>query len=125
MNGKLRIVAGSTLQREIAIPEAGLLFGRAGTVDVSVQHPSVSRRHCLVWSEYGQLLIRDLGSTNGTYINDERVSCSTLTAGDELQVGPVVFQYQNAANLTASDDGLTDLFASDQVDPHLSVLTEG
>lgn len=68
---------------------------RSGIVDVG-RHPdsaiclddvTVSRRHARIDNDNGQYRIEDLGSLNGTYINQQRIDSETLRHGDELQIG--------------------------------------
>lgn len=62
-------------------------FGRAADVTVQVTNLLVSRQHCQVAVKDDQLVIRDLGSVNGTLLNGERVDEAPLSSGDTLQVG--------------------------------------
>jgi pSer/pThr/pTyr-binding forkhead associated (FHA) protein len=47
----------------------------------------VSRRHCEITSENSRFIVRDVGSLNGTYVNQKRVDMIELTQGDDLQIG--------------------------------------
>jgi len=72
-------------------------LGRDKANDVSILDGKVSRLHCeIVVSKSGtgieQICIRDLDSTNGTYVNGESVTQATLKAGDKIQVGDTVLQ---------------------------------
>jgi len=61
------------------------LVGRKrGLCDVIVDHGSVSKVHCVLAKTDGLLFLRDLGSTNGTRVNGQRVSRGALLPGDEL-----------------------------------------
>jgi pSer/pThr/pTyr-binding forkhead associated (FHA) protein len=53
--------------------------------------PTVSRRHCEFLLEDDGVAVRDLGSANGTFINELRVQEKGLKPGDRLSVGPVIF----------------------------------
>jgi len=67
-------------------------IGRATGADFIVDAALVSRVHCRVSAlAGGELEIRDLESTNGTYVNGERIETARLTSGDRLQVGRVEF----------------------------------
>jgi len=72
-----------------------LLVGRQGgpaDAGLSLDHPTISLRHAVVLSDAGGLTVRDLGSTNGTFVNDARVRTSqVLRDGDKLRVGPFAF----------------------------------
>jgi pSer/pThr/pTyr-binding forkhead associated (FHA) protein len=65
-------------------------IGRATGADFIVDAPLVSRVHCrLTVLPDGDLEVRDLDSTNGTFVNGERVERARLTSGDRLRVGRV------------------------------------
>jgi len=68
-----------------------LTFGRDINCDITVGDPLVSRRHCEVALVNDRVHIRDLGSSNATFVNGEPVSEAELTAGDEVAVGSAVF----------------------------------
>jgi len=71
-------------------------IGRAPGVQFIVDAPLVSRVHCrLTLSQEGALLVEDLGSTNGTYVNEQRVEHPTpLQPTDTLKVGRVAFSIE-------------------------------
>jgi pSer/pThr/pTyr-binding forkhead associated (FHA) protein len=69
-------------------PGATKTLGRAPQADFIVEATLVSRLHCrLVANGNDGLEVEDLGSTNGTYVNGQRVQRATLSAGDRLRVG--------------------------------------
>jgi predicted component of type VI protein secretion system len=55
-------------------------------------HPLVSRQHCELFETNGRLMVRDLGSLNGTFVNNERISEAALPPGELLTVGAVTFR---------------------------------
>lgn len=64
--------------------------GRASRADFVVDAPLVSRLHCRLTAEVdGTLLVEDLGSTNGTFVNGERVASRGIRHGDRIGVGRV------------------------------------
>jgi pSer/pThr/pTyr-binding forkhead associated (FHA) protein len=72
------------------LPGAVRTLGRATGADFSVDGALVSRVHCrLVALPDGTLEVRDLESTNGTFVNGQRVQTATLASGDRLKVGRV------------------------------------
>ena len=70
------------------------LIGRGSDCDLRVPVLSVSRKHCELTVNDAGASIRDLGSSNGTYVNNERVDQQALQAGDRLVVGPIAFTVQ-------------------------------
>ena len=70
-------------------------IGRAPRADFVVDAPLVSRLHCRVTATDGAVEVVDLDSTNGTYINDERVKSGCIKNGDRLRVGRVEFRVES------------------------------
>jgi pSer/pThr/pTyr-binding forkhead associated (FHA) protein len=69
--------------------ENRLTIGRAPESDIHLPDPSVSWRHALVYVEDGKAVLEDLGSSNGTYLNEMRVDKALLSSGDTLRLGKV------------------------------------
>ncbi len=70
-----------------------LVIGRAGDCDLPLQDTYLSSHHARFSSDDGELLVEDLGSTNGTYVNQELIAHRTkLDRGDIVQVGGVLFE---------------------------------
>lgn len=67
------------------------LFGRDEDCDVRLDHKSVSKLHCVIVKTDGVLLLRDLGSTNGTRVNGQRVRRAALLPNDILAVANVKY----------------------------------
>jgi len=70
------------------------IIGRREDCDLRIPLGDISRKHCRLIKDGDDIRVEDLGSSNGTYRNGTRVQQSELTAGDTLQVGPVVFVLQ-------------------------------
>lgn len=70
--------------------------GRAPRADFVVDAPLVSRLHCRLTLQDGGLLVEDLDSTNGTFVNGIRVQRTLMTTGDTLKVGRVEFALRHA-----------------------------
>ena len=75
-----------------------LIVGRAPTSDIPVIDPTISRRHAEVESTDAGVIVRDLGSSNGTFLNGTRVESASLNAGDVVTFGKVGFRLQHTAN---------------------------
>src|SRR6202167_4131242 len=68
------------------------LVGRDEDCDVRLDHKSISKLHCVIVKTDGLLLIRDLGSTNGTRVNGQRVRRAALLPNDTLGIANLKFQ---------------------------------
>jgi len=94
MDVQLKVMKGKPRGHCLRFGPGEFVFGRGPECHVRPNSELVSRQHCLlkVWAG-GQLLVRDLGSANGTLVNGSRVVGErVLNDGDTLQVGPVVLQ---------------------------------
>jgi hypothetical protein len=80
-----------------------LILGReAGSADLVLDDPGVSRRHARVLPENGGVIVEDLGSSNGTYVNGQRISGPIeVGAGDEVQLGATVLGVEGGKTATA------------------------
>lgn len=68
------------------------LVGRNEDCDLYIDHKSVSKQHCVLVKTEGLVLVRDLGSTNGTRVNGQRVRRAALLPNDNLAIAN--FKYQ-------------------------------
>lgn len=85
------IEGGPVTERQVfAQPE--VMLGRSASSEFTVPDETVSSRHARLSYHHKQWWIEDLNSTNGTFLNDERVGVPTvIVPGDELRVGNVIF----------------------------------
>ncbi|HZL37349.1 MAG TPA: FHA domain-containing protein [Tepidisphaeraceae bacterium] len=81
-------------RRSFSITRDMTVVGRREDCDLRIPLGDVSRKHCRLVRDSDMLRLEDLGSSNGTYLNGQRVQESLLTPGDSIQVGPVVFVLQ-------------------------------
>src|SRR5688500_1826988 len=80
--------------------DQGTTIGREGC-DITLGDPDVSRRHAEIQVSNGDILINDLGSTNGTFVNGERIDQPrSLRDGDEVRIGAVVWRLRAPAGAT-------------------------
>ncbi|MCP4375513.1 MAG: FHA domain-containing protein [bacterium] len=70
------------------------VIGRGEACELQIPLLNVSRRHCELRLEQGTIRVKDLASSNGTYLNNQRINEDTLSAGDRLAIGPIVFTVQ-------------------------------
>jgi diguanylate cyclase (GGDEF)-like protein len=114
---------GPDLGKRYDLKGNSIAVGRDPASDIFIDEDTVSRRHARIEKRDGQALVVDLGSTNGTYLNDARIqpyATVSLAEGDRLKVGRSIFKYL-AGNVIetlyyeeihkmAITDGLTGLF---------------
>ena len=87
---RLEIQTDHQTPRVSAFSQPQVLLGRDPACDVSLTDASVSARHALLSFHHGQWWLDDLGSSNGTLLNHEKLETATvLTAGDEIECGRV------------------------------------
>ena len=95
MEVKLIVAGGKQAGKEIPVPGPKFLIGRAEDCQLRPQSDLVSRHHCAIVLAEGEVSIKDLGSRNGTFVNDQRVEAErVLKTGDKLKVGPLEFEVQ-------------------------------
>jgi predicted component of type VI protein secretion system len=68
------------------------VVGRKEDCDLRLEHKSVSKMHCVIVKTDGLLLLRDLGSTNGTRVNGQRVRRAALLPNDQLSIANYKFR---------------------------------
>jgi hypothetical protein len=96
----LRATAGSLAGQQITLPEGTHRFGKAPQEKPGVRairiadDPFLSREHAELRLSGDQVGLNDLGSTNGTCVNGQRVSQAILHDGDELRLGECVFRVE-------------------------------
>jgi pSer/pThr/pTyr-binding forkhead associated (FHA) protein len=71
---------------DILVERRNVLIGRHPACDARIDSLRVSRHHCILAQEDGELTVRDLGSTNGIRINGMRIEVGRLQPGDELSI---------------------------------------
>jgi diguanylate cyclase (GGDEF)-like protein len=117
---QLVVIFGADLGRRIEVGQRSIEIGRAPTCDIPIDHESVSRRHARVLRKGTAYWVEDLGSTNGTFLNDGRVAAHDLAQGDQLKIGRTIFKFMTGSKLEASYheeiyrlmtfDGLTQIY---------------
>ncbi len=87
----------------IPLEKAIVLIGRQSDCDVSLTlSRKISRKHCCIAQVDNRFVVRDLGSTNGVFLNGTRIRKeATLSVGDDLMIGDVRFRVQNEARIAS------------------------
>lgn len=95
LEAKLIVARGSSRGREIPLPLTILTIGRARQCHLRPHCSLVSRFHCAVARWAGKVVVRDLRSANGTFVNGRRVEGEVrVSDGDTLRVGTLVFTFR-------------------------------
>jgi pSer/pThr/pTyr-binding forkhead associated (FHA) protein len=92
---RLVLAVGSQAGTEASLKDGYYMIGRHEECQIRPKSRSVSRRHCLLYSMNSQIQVRDLDSSSGTKVNQQRLEGSQwvlLNDGDELRCGKVVFR---------------------------------
>ena len=90
---ELIIRSGKHEGKRLTIPNHDTLIGRGEECQVRLASADVSKLHCLLRVTPDGMTVRDLGSRNGTFVNDVPALLETpLRPGDRLRVGPMIFQ---------------------------------
>ncbi len=116
----LIIIYGPDLGKRIALGTGAIEAGRSTKCDISIDQESVSRHHARIFWDGSAYRIRDLGSTNGTFLNDVPVTDHVLSDGDQIKIGRTILKFMTGTNIEASYheeiyrmmtyDGLTQIF---------------
>jgi len=93
---RLRLKFESQILREIPIGSRPLTIGRAPDNDLHIDNLAVSDHHARLYAEGDRMVIEDLNSLNGTYVNDVRIERTTLRDGDTIQIGKHQLQLDTA-----------------------------
>ncbi|MBK7404949.1 MAG: FHA domain-containing protein [Phycisphaerales bacterium] len=78
-------------QQSVTLKGGRLVFGRQDDCQIRIPSAQISRHHCEVVSGASGVRIRDLGSSNGTYVNGRKVEDAELDAGDVIAIGSLLF----------------------------------
>lgn len=96
------MIYGQSIGRRFRVKRGEVLIGRSSQAQIQIDHESVSRRHALVTIGEQKAVVKDLGSTNGTYVNDEPVTERVLKDGDLIKVGRTILKYLSNNNIEAA-----------------------
>lgn len=114
------VIQGEGLGKRADLGEAPVVLGRSRDADLHIPHNSVSRWHCRIWRDGDSYLIRDMGATNQTRVNEAPVTHAELADGDHIRLGECVLKfishasvearYHHEVHQLAMRDALTGLF---------------
>jgi transcriptional regulator with GAF, ATPase, and Fis domain len=96
MGAKLLVLTGPRCGESLPIDPDGMTIGRDSSSDLSIGDRLLSRKHCALTSAAGAFGIRDLGSSNGTFVNGIPVRERQLAHGDRIRAGDSVLLFLSA-----------------------------
>ncbi len=120
-SSSLVVVSGKEIGREYKLDQSRMIMGRSLQAEIQIYDGKISRKHAqIILSEEGDYTLIDLRSTNGTYVNNNRVADKQLEDGDKIQLGDTILkfivqdrldeEYHDKLYHLATTDSLTNLF---------------
>ncbi|GAB6042347.1 FHA domain-containing protein [Endothiovibrio diazotrophicus] len=103
MAGKLILMFHDQVLGEFPVEKERMSIGRKATNDIQIDNLAVSGEHCRVTTSMGQTVLEDLGSTNGTLVNGQRITRHVLRNGDLIEVVKHRLKYVNDAAPAAGE----------------------
>ena len=103
--------------RRYPLKEGGTLVGSLADSDITLSHPSVSRRHAILWADGDEARVEDLSSRNGTRVGADRVDTSPLLPGQPIFFGAVEAHLEK---VSAGDLEVAVPLEGDQATPDLA-----
>jgi diguanylate cyclase (GGDEF)-like protein len=116
----LVVIYGLELGRKYNLDTTNVVIGRSSKSEIQIDQESVSRNHAKIINTGKNIILRDLGSTNGTYVNDQLIDEYVLRDGDFIKIGRTIFKFLSGGNIEnayheeiyrlTTVDGLTQIF---------------
>ena len=116
----LVVIYGLELGRKFNLETANVIIGRSSKSEIQIDQESVSRNHAKIINTGKSIILRDLGSTNGSYVNDQLIDEYVLRDGDFIKIGRTIFKFLSGGNIEnayheeiyrlTTVDGLTQIF---------------
>jgi len=98
----LVVVYGPELGKRAALGQSTFEIGRSSRSDLPIDQESISRHHARISFDGGRHVIEDLGSTNGTFVNDQTAKRRVLKDGDQVKLGRSILKYMSGDNIEAN-----------------------
>lgn len=113
---ELRVESGKARGRVFALPaDSGIVIGRDAGCDLVLDDPRASRMHARIEVSGDEVMLSDLGSHNGSFVNGERVGRTALEPSDRVRIGDHVFSVRRAKE-PPSDGGLVETIVDPKTD---------
>jgi hypothetical protein len=126
LKAKLTVVGGDAKASEVQL-RLPTIIGRGREASLTLPHPLVSRRHTEIFERDGRLVVRDLGSLNGTFVNNQRIEGEQVLEPNQLlTLGNVTFRaiYDIAAAADSSDPSVSHVQVPHEVSGTQNVATK-
>ena len=111
MCGKIIVLAGPLCGEAFPLDGVSVTIGRDSATELSIPDRLISRRHCEVQTVSGGFVLRDLGSSNGTFVNGIPMRERSLEHGDRIRVGDSVLLFldrQAGSHVDSNGEALTE-----------------
>lgn len=95
------VIHGENLGRRVELGDEAVVIGRSPDVELQINHRSISRQHCRIWREANGYRIRDLDSTNKTFLNEQPILEAELRDGDHISVGDSILKFMEQGSVEA------------------------
>jgi predicted component of type VI protein secretion system len=103
MDFQLVVLRGRSATTTLKLGDGVTTAGRHDECQLRIKSSEVSRRHCQFFEKNGMLLVKDMGSANGTLLNGKKIEGQrVLEPGDELTIGPVKLRVEKVGQPAAS-----------------------
>ncbi len=89
----LVVINGVDLGKKYTLSKDATLIGRSSKADIQVDEDAISRNHASVEHRGADIVVRDLNSTNGTYVNDRPIHDHRLEDGEQIKIGRTIFKF--------------------------------
>lgn len=111
----LRFISGKYQGGEFPLPESGeIVIGRSSELDMVLVEDMVSRRHAKISVESGDIFLEDLGSTNGSFVNGEKITRTKLAEGDRILIGTSIIKVVTSDGSASVQDAQEQMSAAVQ-----------
>jgi pSer/pThr/pTyr-binding forkhead associated (FHA) protein len=125
MDVKLVVTDGSKQSKVVKLRSEETIIGRQKGCDLRIPSAQVSRRHCRLSFRDDCLIVEDLASANGSYLNGVAVEGQELVRpGDELKIGPITFRVEYRLTTTAIKRLMESGFSAQSDGPETVPLSE-
>ena len=98
----LVVIYGPELGKRAALGHGTFDIGRSTRSDLAIDQESISRHHARITYDGHGHFIEDMGSTNGTFVNDQNLKRSPLRDGDQIKIGRSILKYMSGDNIEAN-----------------------